>query len=59
MRLFIGIGNPGEDYKNTRHNAGILVIGELLKTKLPKDIVVKKSSTFMNESGSFVKSLYD
>lgn len=57
MRLFIGIGNPGEDYKNTRHNSGILVIDELLKTKLPKDIVVKKTDTFVNESGSFVKKL--
>jgi len=31
MRLVIGLGNPGEKYKNTRHNTGWLVLDQLVK----------------------------
>lgn len=59
MKLVIGLGNPGKEYLNTRHNAGLLFVDELGKTKLPEGIVVKKSDTFMNRSGEFVKNLAD
>ncbi len=29
MRIIIGLGNPGEKYKSTRHNAGFMVIDAL------------------------------
>lgn len=29
MMLVVGLGNPGERYKNNRHNAGFIVVNEL------------------------------
>ncbi len=58
MKLVIGIGNPDVKYKNTRHNAGLMVVDELLSRGRVKDIVVKRSDKFMNNSGSFVLAQY-
>ncbi|OGW83303.1 MAG: hypothetical protein A3C47_00260 [Omnitrophica bacterium RIFCSPHIGHO2_02_FULL_51_18] len=61
MKAIIGIGNPGEKYKHTRHNAGFMAVDAIKKTLEfdPKELLLVKPSTFVNKSGEAVRSLLD
>jgi PTH1 family peptidyl-tRNA hydrolase len=59
MRVIVGLGNPGEKYRNNRHNVGQMTVDVLLKRRPPKDFIVKKTDFYMNESGIFVKKLVE
>ena len=58
-KLIIGLGNPELKYFNNRHNTGYIFIDKLLKRNIPKSVIAKKTNTFMNDSGSIVKNLFD
>ena len=73
MIAFIGLGNVGDQYKWTKHNAGFWVIDEFAKRKKltfnsakseyvfakhkPKQILLMKPTTGMNQSGIAAKSI--
>jgi len=59
MKVIVGLGNPGKKYRNNRHNVGHMVVDSLLEKGFPKNLVVKKTGVFMNESGKYVKNLID
>ena len=72
MEIIIGLGNPGDEYKNTRHNAGFMVV-DAIAAKLGltwtqnkklncvitknQDYILAKPQTYMNNSGQAVQAI--
>ena len=54
MKLVVGLGNPGEEYENTRHNTGRVMVGMIQKKLEGKKIKFITPDTFMNNSGKAV-----
>lgn len=72
IRIIVGLGNPGRDYAETRHNVGFMVMDRLARRfnvewKLDKarkgemaagpGVLLVKPQTFMNSSGECVGPL--
>lgn len=73
MTIFIGLGNPGEKYEQTRHNAGWMYLDYTIKqlglenfssqkkvfSEISKNqsLILAKPQTFMNDSGRAVQAI--
>src|SRR3989344_2669205 len=72
MKLIVGLGNPGEKYKNNRHNSGFIIIDRIASEsggvwnfesrfnaevcKLNNTLLIKPH-TFVNNSGEAVSQI--
>ncbi len=72
MKIIVGLGNPGQEFENTRHNAGFMLVDKLahdagatwkfnkhFKAELAESrgVFFVKPQTFMNDSGVAVTAV--
>lgn len=53
----IGLGNPGEEYAKSRHNAGRMAVDFFIKNYKGKKAKIIESKEFMNNSGRAVAKI--
>ncbi|PIR61931.1 MAG: aminoacyl-tRNA hydrolase [Candidatus Pacebacteria bacterium CG_4_10_14_0_8_um_filter_43_12] len=75
MNIIVGLGNPGQEYQQSRHNLGFMVLDQLAKSwqlkfstfpkaeaevcRLDQDTLLCKPQTYMNHAGQAVRQLLD